>query len=191
MNVSNARIYTWELIQIEFKLMIISVLLLMALVSDLITYKIKNAITYSFMLIGLTANLASEGIYGLVFSLLGIMLPVACLVVLYMIRVIGAGDIKLLSAVGAVMGAGFALDATVSSFICGGFIASGIILSRQNGMERLRHLVTYIQSCILSMELLQYSDFKDRQENGKFHFSFAIVSGTAAVVLIHGCGWTF
>ena len=176
------------MIAIELKLVIISALLLLALVSDLISYRIKNSITYSFMLVGLIANFAMEGSKGMIFSLQGIMLPVAGLIVLYMMRIIGAGDIKLLSAVGAVMGAGFALYAMVYSFICGGVIASLLILIRRNGIERFKFLLSYMQSCLISMELLQYTDFNDKQNSGKFHFSIAVASGTAAAVIIGGFG---
>lgn len=164
----------------------ISTLLLIALVSDLITYKIKNSLTYSFMLVGLISNLAKEGYEGVMFSLKGIMLPAVCLIILYMVRVVGAGDIKLLSAIGAVMGAGFVFYVTVYSFICGGFIAAGIILVRRNGIVRFKYLLTYIKSCFLSMELLQYADFKDKNGGGKFHFSIAIASGTAAAIIVYG-----
>lgn len=181
-------ITAWELIAIIFKVSIISVLLLFALISDLRTYKIKNSITYSFMLVGLTVNLARGGLEGLMFSLQGIILPVACLFILYVMKVVGAGDVKLLSSVGAVMGAGFALYATICSFICGGFIASGIILTRHNGAERFKYLIKYVKSCFLTMELLQYTDFKDIRGSGKFHFSIAIASGTAAVIILSELG---
>ncbi len=182
--------YSKGLIAIEFKLVIISALLLLALASDLINYKIKNSITYSFMLAGLTANFAIEGSKGMIFSLQGIMLPAAALIVLYIMRLVGAGDIKLLSAVGAVMGAGFVVDAMLYSFICGGIIALLLILIRRNGIERFKYLFSYIKSCIISMELLQYTDFKDMQSTGKFHFSIAIASGTVAAFIIGGFGLT-
>lgn len=174
------------MIAIVFRLVIISALLLLALVSDLRTYRIKNTITYSFMLVGITANIVMEGFNGIAFSLQGIMLPAASLFILYMMRIIGAGDIKLLSAVGAVMGAGFALHATVYAFICGGFIAAVLILTRRNGVERLMYLHTYIKSCLLFGSLLQYTDFRDKQESGRFHFSIAVASGTAVVIITRG-----
>ena len=180
--------YSKELIAIELKLVVISVLLLLALASDLINYKIKNSITYSFMLAGLIANFVMEGSKGMIFSLQGIMLPAAALIILYIMRLIGAGDIKLLSAVGAVMGAGFVFYAMLYSFICGGVIASLVILIRRNGIERFKYLFSYIKSCIISMELLQYTDFKDMQSAGKFHFSIAIASGTVAAFIIGGFG---
>lgn len=176
------------MIAIAFKLVIISMLLLLALVSDLRTYRIKNSITYGFMLAGLTANLAMGGFKGLVFSLQGIILPAACLFILYITRAVGAGDIKLLCAIGAVMGAAFALYAAMCSFICGGFIASGLMLARNNASERLNCILLYIKSCFLTMEILQYTDFKDGQESGRFHFSIAIASGTAAAIITYGLG---
>lgn len=163
-------------------------LLLLALVSDLTTYRIKNSITYSFMLVGLIANVTMEGFKGIMFSLAGIILPAACLMILYIARILGAGDIKLLSAVGAVMGAGFALYASAYAFICGGFIAAVLILIRRNGVERFRYLIEYIKSCLLYGSLLEYADFKERKESGKFHFSIAIASGTAAVIIFRGLG---
>jgi prepilin peptidase CpaA len=178
------------LVAIGFKLVIISALLILALVSDLTTYRIKNSITYSFMLVGLIANFVLKGPEGVLFSLQGIMLPVVGLILLYIMRTIGAGDIKLLSAVGAMMGASFILYATVYSFICGGVIASLLILIRRNGIERFKYLLSYMKSCLISMELLQYADFKDKQDNGKFHFSIAVASGTVAAFIIGRLGPT-
>ncbi len=168
------------MIIIAYKTIITCILLVLALVSDLQSCRIRNTITYGFMLVGTAANITEEGFSGLLFSLQGIILPVLLLMIFYIMRAIGAGDLKLISAVGAVMGAGFAVYAAVCSFIFGGIIAAGIILFRHNGMERLKYFITYIKSCILSMELLQYMDFNDKQNSGRFHFSIAIASGTVA-----------
>lgn len=163
-------------------------LLLLAMISDLATYKIKNTITYSFMIAGLLSNFAMEDLKGVVFSLQGITLPVVCLIALYMMGIMGAGDVKLFSAVGAVMGAGFTLYVMFYSFICGGIIAAFLILVRRNGIERLKYLILYIKCCIISMKLIPYTDFKDKRDGSKFHFSIAIASGTAVAALIGGHG---
>ncbi|NLK36052.1 MAG: prepilin peptidase [Gracilibacteraceae bacterium] len=176
------------MIAIAIKLIIISMLLLFALVSDLRTYSIKNYITYGFMLIGLTLNFAMEGLRGLAFSLQGIIIPALFLFILYIMRIIGAGDVKLLCAVGAVMGGVFSLYAAICSFICGGFIASSLMLARNNASERFNHFILYLTSCFLTMKILQYTDFGDRKDGGKFHFSLAIASGTIAAVIIKSFG---
>lgn len=170
---------------IELRIGLTSTLLLLALISDLREYKIKNSITYSFMIMGLALNMMHGGLKGMFFSARGIVLPVICLIAIYMMRMIGAGDIKLFSAVGAVMGAVFTLHALVYSFLCGGVIAALLILIRLNGVKRLRYLATYIKSCLISMQPLQYADFTDKQDGSKFHFSIAAAFGTAAAFFLN------
>jgi prepilin peptidase CpaA len=175
-------------IAIEIKLLVISILLLLAVMSDLASYKIKNSLTFSFMLTGMLMNLIRSGTKGVVFSLQGIILPVICLLVLYTMRMLGAGDIKLLSAIGSVMGSGFTANVMIFSFICGGIMAAGLILTRHNGIERVKYLCLYIKSCLISMKLLQYSDFRYKPDGSKFPFSVAVASGTAAAVIIGRLG---
>lgn len=174
-----------ELSAIVCRVVAVAALLMLALASDLKTYKIKNYITYGFMLAGIAANSAVDGLDGLVLSLRGILLPAACLLVLYMMRVIGAGDIKLFSALGSVMGSGFALYSAVYAFIFGGFAAVMLIAVRRNARERFTHLLAYLRSCFLTGSLLEYCDFADESETGRFHFSIAVAAGTAAAFILH------
>lgn len=80
---------------------IITSILVLAVYYDLRTFKIPNVICGMGCLIGLVYMFFEEGPTGLWKSCLGILLPVISLFVLFCIRVIGAGDIKLISAIGA------------------------------------------------------------------------------------------
>lgn len=171
------------MIQIGFKIFIIAILLLLALISDLATYKIKNTITYGFMLVGLIINSMAKGYEGMIFSFQGILLPVACLAALYMLGVMGAGDIKLFSSIGAIMGAGFVSGSMIFSFLCGGVIAVALMLIRRNGAERLQYLGTYIKNCVLSMNVAGYADLKTPRDGSRFHFSTAVASGTVVAIM--------
>lgn len=153
-------------------------LLSLALASDINTYRIKNSIIITFIIAGLATNIVISGLSGVVVSLLGILFPVLALIILFALRMLGAGDIKLFSAIGAVMGAGFVGYAMVYSFIYGGIIAIIIVAVRKNGKQRLAYLINYVKSCILSHSLLPYSDFADKSDGGKFRFSYAILCGT-------------
>lgn len=174
--------------KIDYKLLTVGFLLALAVISDLRTYRIRNTITYGFMLSGLISNLITDGMKGMLFSLQGMLLPAICLLLVYIMRAIGAGDVKLLSAVGAAMGPGFILDAMICTFMCGGVMAALLILIRRNGIERLRQLMLYAQSCLLSMKLLEYSDIREKADGSKFHFSLAVASGTAAAMAIDKLG---
>ncbi|MBQ7708074.1 MAG: prepilin peptidase [Lachnospiraceae bacterium] len=72
-----------------------------AMVSDLRTYKIPNRICLTGVLSGLVLNFVLHGCNGLKMSLTGIVYPVLMLYLFFLIRVIGAGDIKLLAGIGA------------------------------------------------------------------------------------------
>lgn len=153
-------------------------LLLLALICDIRTYKINNKIVYSFILLGILTNLYLNGVGGLKESLLGIIIPFALLFILYALRMLGAGDIKLFSAIGAIMGKNFILYTVAYSFIAGGIISFFIILLRKNGKKRLIYFLNYLKVSIFSFSLFPYENFENKKDGGKFRFSYGIVCGT-------------
>jgi prepilin peptidase CpaA len=68
--------------------------------------KIPNWLTFGLLLAGLGRGLASGGMSGLGHSALGMLAGAALPLVLYAISALGGGDVKLLAAVGAWVGAG-------------------------------------------------------------------------------------
>lgn len=157
---------------------------MLALISDAKTYKIKNTILYPFVLIGLATGFLSEGIDGVIRSLLAAVLPVLALIILYFLRMLGAGDIKLFSAIGAIMGIKFVLYAMAYSFLSGGVIALVIMGLRKNGLERLKHLLNYIKTCFITFSIHPYTDFENKTDGAKFPFSYAVACGTLISALL-------
>jgi prepilin peptidase CpaA len=81
-------------------------LLATATAIDWRTYRIPNWLSVGGMALGLLGNAAAEGITsGLLPALAGLALGIAVLLPLYALRLMGAGDVKLMAAVGAVIGA--------------------------------------------------------------------------------------
>lgn len=160
------------------KLVEIAALVMLALINDIKSCKIKNSITFPFIFIGLATNFFLDGLKGVTQSLLAAVFPVAALIILYALRMLGAGDIKLFSAIGAVMGLDFVLYTMAYSFISGGIIALALIAVRKNGRQRLLHLLSYIRSCFLTFSLQPYENFEDKTRGGTFRFSYAVGCGT-------------
>ncbi len=151
--------------------------MLLALICDYKTYRIKNTVVVPFIMAGILTNAILSGPGGLKSSAAGILLPVLLLIVFFALRMLGAGDIKLFSAIGSIMGAKFVIYAMAYSFISGGVIAVLIIVFRRNGKERLKYLLAYIKSCFLSFSLLPYTDFENKEDGAKFRFSYAAACG--------------
>ncbi len=167
----------------HIKIIITIILIMLALISDIRTYKIKNRLVGIFIIIGIATNVGLQGKQGIGFSFIGIISPVVILFLLYYLKMLGAGDIKLFSAIGAVMGVRFVVYAMAYSFLAGGIIALFIMLMRKNVMIRFKYFVQYIKACILSGLLLPYSDLKNKGGNEKFPFAYGIFLGTVYTFL--------
>src|SRR5450759_1730371 len=81
------------------------VLLLAAAVFDVLYRRIPNWLTVSGVLLGIAMNtVIGPPDAGLVFSLLGLAVAFGIFVALYALHAMGAGDVKLMAAVGALVG---------------------------------------------------------------------------------------
>ena len=80
-----------------------TLLALFAMVYDLQTYKIPNVLCVIGALAGIVFNIIFYGFSSIKGSLIGIVCPIGILFIFFCLRIIGAGDIKLLSAIGAFM----------------------------------------------------------------------------------------
>jgi len=157
------------------KYALLMMLLLMSLISDVKTRKIKNLIVFSFMVMGVLIGLCETGLVGILNSMCGIILPILILFPLFVLKMLGAGDIKCFSAIGAIMGAGFAAESIIYSFIVGGVIALIIMLFNNNAVKRFKGLLNYLKTCILTFSITQYDDLK--RSEGAFRFTYAVVIG--------------
>jgi prepilin peptidase CpaA len=79
-------------------------LLFLSVISDLKASKIRNIFVFPAALLGIIINAYSYGLSGFRSSIMGIVMPIVLLGILFCARLIGAGDIKLFSAIGAFLG---------------------------------------------------------------------------------------
>ena len=91
--------------------------------TDLRREKIYNVLTFTVMTLGFVAQAAEHGGFGILSALAGIATAVLLLGWLFVIGAMGAGDVKLLMAFGAVGGARYCLDVAVLSLGCGVILA--------------------------------------------------------------------
>lgn len=151
-------------------------LAVLAVINDIKTFKIKNSLTLSFAILGFITNFILFGKEGLKDSLLGFVLPIIVLFLFFTLKMLGAGDIKLFSAFGSILGVKGVIDVMLYSFFAGGIIAFILILVRRNGLVRLKYFYRYILACFLTRSILSYGDL-DKKDNGRFRFAYAIMMG--------------
>lgn len=158
------------------KSLILLTCLSLALYQDIKIQKIKNIVTFPIALTGFAVNFLQWGPVGTLVSLKGWLVPVAVLIVFYYINVMGAGDIKLFAAIGAVMGLRFAMYSFVYSVFAGGVIAVMLLIFRKQFKEKMRRVFDYLKYTLFTGQLSIYSRKGDI--SSKFIFSTAIVPGT-------------
>lgn len=162
----------------NLRLALLLILIISALLSDIKTYKIKNAVLLIFTIAGFLINTLAYGIKGFGDSLLGSVLPFFLLVLLFAVRMLGAGDIKLFCSVGAIMGYHYVMYCMAFSFMAGGVIALIIMLTGKSFIQRFNYLACYLKSCYLTSSLLPYGDFSNKNDGTKMRFSYAVTAGT-------------
>ena len=124
---------------------LLSIVLVTAAVSDARTGKIPNVLNGLALMSGLILWSFHEGWPGLFFSLKGMGIGFALLLFPYALGLIGAGDVKLMSAIGSFLGSQGIINAFLFSSICGGAYAVGLIAWRPRDFYRLlcQHILTF------------------------------------------------
>lgn len=118
-------------------------------VTDIQRSRIPNWLTYSGLLLALAARVALLGLPGLRDGLAGAAVGGALFFVLFLIGGMGGGDVKMMTAVGAWLGASQAFTVLIATAIAGGFLGLGYMLFRRqtfltliNTFELVRHHLT-------------------------------------------------
>jgi len=159
-------------------------LLVMAAVIDWRTYRIPNWLTAGGMAFGLIYNsvIAQPWHDGLLGALAGLGVGLVVLLPVYALRVMGAGDVKLMAMVGAIVGLPDILNAVLYSLIVGGIAAVAFAVYHR----ALRRMTTNVMDIVQSMALAVVVGSRPtpahaaRASVGKLPYGVSIAGGTMA-----------
>ena len=119
------------------------VVVLAAAVYDVRYRRIPNWVSVGGIASAVLANSLTHGIPGLLFSLAGFALSFGFYFLLYLIHAMGAGDVKLMGAIGALVGWKNWVAIFVIAAILGGIMAMILIISR-NRVKRTFWNIGYL-----------------------------------------------
>lgn len=126
---------------------------------------------------GLFGSFVLKGWNGLLESIIGMGIPIIVLFLLFRLRMLGAGDIKLLAVIGGITGTSI-WSIMCYSFFAGGVIAAVQMMHHHNLVSRMQCLFLYIQTCFFRRQIIPYeSGFDTGSTKNTIHFSIAIVLG--------------
>jgi len=155
----------------------LTVVLFIAAVMDIRIHKIPNWLTYPTMVIALAGHTWSGGWQGFLFSVQGMALGLAILIVPYLIGGMGAGDAKLLGAVGGILGPGGVFTAFLFTAVVGGIYALALLTVRGYFTQALRQAASFVKTFVLTGTLI-FPSVATRRKNLELYYGFAIAVGT-------------
>ena len=172
----------------EVRLIMVVVFVAVAAIYDLRTHRIPNWLVLGGALTCIAAQLIQPMLlvdFGITGALEGIAVGLAILLPFYIIRVVGAGDVKLLAMVGAYLGPWGVVAAALLSFIAGGLLALAVALAK----GALGQLFANVKSMLVGTLVSAVSAGQMKMTApvvsvGKLPYGVAIALGTIAHVVM-------
>ncbi len=147
-----------------------------AVATDVTSGRIGNRLIGLGILTGFFFQIWESGIKGLFLSALQIVFPVIVLFLLFLMRALGAGDIKLFSMIGSIWNLKILCCCIVWSFLTGAVLSLIKLLYQRNLTARLGYFFRYGGRCLRERRILAYRQPSDGKQN-TISFSIAILAG--------------
>jgi len=178
------------------------VLILASGFCDLKQRKIPNKITFTGILIGIIFNLTTAGWTGLLQAIIGLFAGLAIFFLPFAMGGMGAGDVKLMGAIGALMGWQFSVMTAVYSALVGAVMVLGFLMFKGTLRDTLKRMIYSLITILLNFaNRLGYNEYAYRaqqkfQKNGHIYqkvyipYGVAIAGGAILVLVAYQQGFS-
>lgn len=160
----------------------VGILLALACVSDLRTRRIPNVLTISAAAVAVLFHLATSGWSAAGWSFAGLFLGAVLFFPMFALRGMGAGDVKLLAAVGAWLGPAQVVTVALATSIAGGVIA--VVVAVAHGY--LRKALTNLYLVLLHWHISGVRPLPaltlERARGPRLAYAFPIAIGTVVTL---------
>lgn len=160
----------------------LTIILLIAAVIDIRFHKIPNWVTFPTMIAAIVGQTSMKGFEGLLFSLEGIGVGIAILIIPYLMGGMGAGDAKLMGAVGGILGPKGVFTAFLFAAIMGGIYAVVLLALHGYLKETAKRYGTILKTFILTQQLVYIPSPTKKEKKPRLYYGLAIGSGTLICV---------
>jgi prepilin peptidase CpaA len=177
--------------QAEWTHYLVVTLLLLCAASDARANKIPNIITMPFAALAVVLHSFDRGLDGFLFSISGMAAGIGFLVIFYMMGGMGAGDVKLMGAVGSFLGVQETFEAFVFSALVGGIYSLLLILIRRDVFKGF--LSEKLQLLISMVLLKQFVPIQTESlgQKPRLKYGIAIALGTITYLILKSFGIKF
>ena len=163
----------------------VAVLILAASVCDLNSRRIPNALTFGAAAIAVAMHVLLNGWSGLLLAVSGWAAGFALFAPVYAVRGIGAGDVKLLAAIGAWLGPVGALWTGLYGAVAGGILALVVALFRGYTMAAMRNIGTILRLwSVIGVRPVEGLTLADKS-SVRLPYAFPLAVGAMVTLWLH------
>jgi prepilin peptidase CpaA len=174
-----------------FLIIFLGGVLIVAVVSDLRFQKIPNLLTFPTMAVAIVCHVVTNGLDGLLFSAGGLALGIAIFILPFLMGGMGAGDAKLMGAVGAILGLRGVFIAFLFTAIVGGVYALIILLiNRQYSKGFITRHATTVKTFVLTRCFIPIPGTEE-EKKPRLCYGVAIALGTFFYMFLELSGHEF
>ncbi|UJF35950.1 prepilin peptidase [Paenibacillus hexagrammi] len=137
---------------------------------------LPNWLTLGGTLAGVLLQSLESGMEGLFQAVIGAVVGFGMLLLLHLIGALGAGDVKLFAAIGALTGALFVIQCLLYSILFAGIIGLLLLLIRKKLLTTGSRIANWLFTITMNRDLQTLLRLK-QQPNLKFPFMYAVVPG--------------
>jgi prepilin peptidase CpaA len=167
------------------------ILLLFAVYTDSKSNRIPNYLTLSGMIAALFLHSSASGFNGFLLSVGGILLGFGILMIPYLMGGMGAGDVKLMAAVGGFLGAKATFEAFLLIAVAGGVYSIALILISRNHFKGFfREKLMFLYSIVMLGQLFPIQTESSGQKP-RLKYGVAIAFGTITYLMVGSFGFKF
>jgi prepilin peptidase CpaA len=163
---------------------ILVTVLIICVITDLNSRRIFNIVTVPAILIGFFLNSFQFGLDGFLFSGKGFFTGFGLLIIPFILGGIGAGDVKMLAAIGALKGPLFVLNSFLYGAVLGGAIALVIMIRRKEVgqfFKRFFYSIILLKATNGSMNIN-----KDKELRVSIPYGLVIALGSVLTYIVGG-----
>lgn len=162
------------------KIIVLMITLIICTYTDIKENKIKNKLLIIPLIFGIIVQIIIYGIKGIGISAAAIFIPIGVFLIPFLLRAIGAGDIKLYCVIGAIMGPKFIFYNIIYTLLVGAVI--GIVNAVSSGkiIKTIYNIYSLIYGAIFYKVQIKSNITKDFE---RFPLAIAILVGTLIQLL--------
>lgn len=163
-------------------------ILAVAAYSDYAEYRVSNSLIVSGWFAGFCIRIYESGISGIAYWCIGTVLVIGVLGIFYLLRMFGAGDVKLMSVIGGFTGLIFSLKVFAAAVLISGVMSVIRCIHFGFLLNRLHYFAEYVSEFIRNRKITPYYVKERDGEAVIIPFSVAIALGFIVVRIIES-GW--